>query len=234
MKRSKVRGPADAHATTSRLLDTAERLFGKHGYDGIGMRALALKARVNLGAATYHYGSKKALYIEAFMRRFRPSNAEQLRLLRQAQAHGRALSVDEVVDCMARPAYAMGVAHPSFSALLARNLIAPPVFMHAALQREVGVTVQEYVGALHRCLPGVPEEPLRARVMFAMGSVMMFCANIARLPPMRRRVPLEPVFQELARFVVAGLQAPPAGTAVPRVDAVARRRAAALSSAPLP
>jgi AcrR family transcriptional regulator len=214
MRRTQARGSADGQQTTSRLLDTAERMFGQYGYDGIGMRALALKARVNLGAATYHYGSKRALYIEAFMRRFRPSNAEQLSLLRRAQAHGRPLSVDEIVDCMARPVYAMGLAHPNFSALLARNLFAPPPFMHAALQREVGLTVQEYVGALRRSLPRIAEEPLRARIMFAMGSVLMFSANIARLPPMRRPVALEPVFRELMRFVTAGLQAPPpvAGT----------------------
>lgn len=213
-----------AHATTERLLDAAERLFGEHGYDGIGMRALALKARVNLSAATYHYGSKKALYIEAFMRRFRPGNAEQLRLLRQAQALGQPLSVAEVVDCMVRPAYALGVTHPGFSALLARNLIAPPGFMHAVMRREVGVTVQEYIGALQRCLPGIPEEPLRARVMFALGSVMMFSAGIARRPPKHQRVPVERVFQELARFIVAGLQAPAADVDAQCVDAAPRRR----------
>jgi AcrR family transcriptional regulator len=224
MRSKRARGSADGHQTTSRLLDTAERLFGQYGYDGIGMRALALKARVNLGAATYHYGSKKALYIEAFMRRFRPINGEQLSLLRHAQAHGP-LSVDEVVDCMARPVYAMGLAHPSFSALLARNLIAPPPFMHAALQREVGLTVQEYVGALGRCVPRLAEESLRARIMFAMGSVLMFSANIARLPPMRRPVALEPVFTELMRFVAAGLQAP-APVAATGCSAAAQRRGA--------
>ena len=81
--------------TIERLLDAAEQLFGDFGYDGVGMRALTDKAKVNLGAATYHFGSKKALYIETFMRRFRPLNAERLQLLRDAQsrAHGRPVSV---------------------------------------------------------------------------------------------------------------------------------------------
>jgi AcrR family transcriptional regulator len=56
-----------------RLLDSAERLFGEHGYNGVGMRALAERAQVNLAATTYHFGSKKALYVETFLRRFRAS-----------------------------------------------------------------------------------------------------------------------------------------------------------------
>ncbi len=209
VKRKATAGHADGHATTQRLLDTAERLFGKHGYDGIGMRALAQKARVNLGAATYHYGSKKALYIEAFMRHFRPSNAEQLRLLRQSQlqAQPQPLSVEGIVDCLVGPAYAMGLAHPSFGALLARNLVAPPVFLHAAVHRELELTVREYIAALQCCLPGIPAELLRARVMFAMGSLLMFSASIGRLPPPAKSPPLEQVFRELARFISAGLQA---------------------------
>jgi len=35
------------------------------------MRALADHAHVNLAATTYHFGSKKTLYVETFLRRFR-------------------------------------------------------------------------------------------------------------------------------------------------------------------
>lgn len=207
MKRRAAAVKPEGHQTTQRLLDTAERLFGKHGYDGIGMRALARRAKVNLGAATYHYGSKKALYIEAFMRRFRPSNAEQLSLLRQAQASSQPLSVQIIVDCLVGPPYVMGSAHPNFGALLARNLVAPPAFLHAVLHPEIELTVQEYVAALQRCLPAVPVDLIRARVMFSMGSLLMFSANIGRLPPPGRAPPPERIFRELARFIAAGLQA---------------------------
>jgi len=88
---------AKDQATVPRLLDTAERLFGELGYDGVGMRMLADEAKVNLGAATYHYGSKEALYIETFMRGFRPVNAERLRLFQDAetQAGGKPVSVEK-------------------------------------------------------------------------------------------------------------------------------------------
>ncbi|MGQ0813890.1 MAG: TetR/AcrR family transcriptional regulator [Gemmatimonadota bacterium] len=50
----------DATATT--LLRAGRRLFARHGYDGASVRAIASAARANLGAITYHFGSKRKLY----------------------------------------------------------------------------------------------------------------------------------------------------------------------------
>src|SRR6202034_2919125 len=57
-------------STATRLLDAAERLFGEHGYTGVGMRALADAARANLAAPPYLSGSKNGLYVETFLPRF--------------------------------------------------------------------------------------------------------------------------------------------------------------------
>src|SRR6202161_2506579 len=85
-------------STAQRLLDAAERLFGEHGYNGVGMRALAQAAHVNLAATTYHFGSKKALYVETFLRRFRAVNTRRLALLAAADevAHGQPLPVEDI------------------------------------------------------------------------------------------------------------------------------------------
>ena len=56
----------DERETKERLLDAAERLFGEYSYEGVGMRMLADEAKVNLGAATYHFGSKQALSSKPF------------------------------------------------------------------------------------------------------------------------------------------------------------------------
>lgn len=46
----------------SRLLAAARLLFARRGYHGTSVRAITRRARANLGAITYHYGSKAALY----------------------------------------------------------------------------------------------------------------------------------------------------------------------------
>ncbi len=128
-----TKGRKDEPASTAqRLLDAAERLFGEHGYNGVGTRALAKAAHVNLAATTYHFGSKKALYVETFLHRFRAVNARRLELLAAAnlQAQGEPLPVERIVECMMRPSVEAGLEHPAFNKMVARTLLAPPKFLH--------------------------------------------------------------------------------------------------------
>jgi TetR/AcrR family transcriptional regulator len=48
--------------TRSALLSAGRALFSQRGYDGTSIRALTRQANANLGAVTYHFGSKEALY----------------------------------------------------------------------------------------------------------------------------------------------------------------------------
>jgi AcrR family transcriptional regulator len=66
--------PAAGHpGDTSRALMAAGRkLFGKHGFDGTSVREIAQEAGANLGAITYHFGSKRALYSAVLEEGLRP------------------------------------------------------------------------------------------------------------------------------------------------------------------
>jgi AcrR family transcriptional regulator len=48
--------------TADRLLREARRLFAERGYRGASIRAITQAAQANIGAVTYHFGSKNALY----------------------------------------------------------------------------------------------------------------------------------------------------------------------------
>jgi AcrR family transcriptional regulator len=196
-------------------LDAAERLFGERGYDGVGMRELASMAKVNLGAVTYHFGSKESLYIETFLRRFRPANADRLRLLQKAEAvaQGRPLEVEQIVDCMVRPPYLQGLEHPEFHALLARNLFFPPPFLLPELKREIGANIEVFITALRRSLPHLPEDLLRWRELFSMGALSIFSLRIAMAEPPRNPQLEESILRELVRFISAGLKSEPAAPA---------------------
>ena len=211
--RVKTQSKSEAEqATATRLLDTAERLFGELGYDGVGMRMLADEAKVNLGAATYHFGTKEALYIETFMRRFRPTNAERLELLKaaKAKADSEPLPVEVVVECMLRPPFESGLKHPAFHRLLARNLLMPPPFIHPAIIREIEPNMRMFIEALKRSLPGIPEDLIHLRTMFAMGSLLMFTIHANEMPGMNNPKLHEPLLREIIGYVSAGLKSQPA------------------------
>jgi AcrR family transcriptional regulator len=217
MKQKSAIKPVDDQETVGRLLDTAERLFGEHGYDGVGMRMLADEAKANLGAATYHFGSKEALYVETFMRRFRPTNAERLRLIQgaEAKARGKPLAVETIVECMLRPPFESGLEHPAFQRFLARNLFMPPPFIHAAIHKELAPGVEAFIAALKRALPDTPEDLLHLRSMFAMGALLMFSIHADEMPEMQNAKVHEAVLREMVGYVTAGMKSKPA---VPATD----------------
>ena len=71
-----------AQRTMTRFLGATEREFAKHGYEGTTIRAVATRARVNLGTLKHYWGSKRALFRHLFERRFQPLKQEHLRRLR--------------------------------------------------------------------------------------------------------------------------------------------------------
>lgn len=52
--------------TKAELISAATELFADHGYTGTSIRMITNKASANLGAITYHFGSKQALYEQVF------------------------------------------------------------------------------------------------------------------------------------------------------------------------
>src|SRR5690606_18928012 len=57
------RNPA---ATRARILQAAEVEFADHGFDGVSVRQIALRADVPVALINYHFGSKEGLYRAIF------------------------------------------------------------------------------------------------------------------------------------------------------------------------
>lgn len=57
-------------STKERLIAAASELFAERGFHGTRVRDIAARAGVNLAAGNYHYGSKKALYLEVLRAQF--------------------------------------------------------------------------------------------------------------------------------------------------------------------
>ena len=80
--------PSDSGASTRADLIAAGRaLFARKGFDGTSVRALTTEAGANLGAVTYHFGSKRGLYTAVLEDGVRPLAS---RVARAAEAKGTA------------------------------------------------------------------------------------------------------------------------------------------------
>lgn len=74
--------------TPAKLIKAGRELFPRRGYEGCSVRDLAQQAEANLGAVTYHFGSKAGLYdavVASFAEPFRS------RIAQAAQAPGAPL-----------------------------------------------------------------------------------------------------------------------------------------------
>jgi AcrR family transcriptional regulator len=119
---------ATAHDTQARVLEAASALFAERGFAGATIREIAERAKVNVAAGHYHFGSKLDLYLEAVGAQFAELDA---RLTAQA---AKASDVD--LDRLSRA---------EVEALLSRRLrtmleflLGPPPSPHGAImQREM-------------------------------------------------------------------------------------------------
>lgn len=113
---------ADLRATKERVIAAASALFAERGFHGTTVRDIAQRARVNLAAGHYHFGSKETLYLEVLRAQFADVMAE----LEQRKAR---LTAD-----MARPGAAAlrELLHTRVSAML-ELLLGPPPGLHGTL-----------------------------------------------------------------------------------------------------
>lgn len=87
-------------STKFALIETAERLFGLHGFDGISLREIAAEAgQRNVNAVQYHFGSKRGLINAILDFRFRQADKLRKELLAHRYA-GRDMADLEVRDLL--------------------------------------------------------------------------------------------------------------------------------------
>src|SRR5690348_9816792 len=94
-----------AQKTKLRILDTAEELFGEQGLDRVSIRDITQRAKVNLAAISYHFGSKEDLIAAVFERRIVPVNEARLVALAAAEkaAGKKSPKLEAILDAFIRP-----------------------------------------------------------------------------------------------------------------------------------
>ncbi|HKW42220.1 MAG TPA: TetR family transcriptional regulator [Gemmatimonadales bacterium] len=109
--------------TKQRLLDASRKLFADNGFDGASVRAITRRAGANLGAVTYHFGSKENLYAAVLEQLF-ARLADQVTAA-AAQPHPARLRLEAIVHAF----FAFFEQYPEAPRLMIRHLAsagAPP------------------------------------------------------------------------------------------------------------
>lgn len=200
-----------------RILDVAEELFGRVGYGGATTRAIASRARVNVGQLHYYFESKRAIF-EAVVARHGTEVTERRRqLLLEAEArYPRGIvPLDVLVDALVRP---LLMAEPRAggrrsSMQMHARLFTDPDDTASMVRADIyDETNALYVAAIRRALPKVPAKTLYWRYYFMMGAYVWTLLQPGRLEAISQGscdpADMEAAIREIVPFVCAGLAAP--------------------------
>ena len=195
--------------TRSKILDTAERLFGDRGYDATSLRQIIAAAGVNLAAIHYHFGSKEELLDAMILRKAEPVNEQRLALLDcvLAQAGSGTVAIERVLEAFMEPMSTAADQNPQFVRVMGR-LHAEGV-LPSVVQRHFQAVILRFRAALQRALPELPDVELNWRMHFMLGAM---AHTMCGTPYLWESAEDRPNFRDriarLIAFVSAGFRAP--------------------------
>lgn len=165
--------PRQGHCDTRKhLLQAAESLFIECGYEAMSLRQITGRARANLAAVNYHFGSKEALIQEVLSQRLDRLNQERLQLLGKCEQHSpEGVDVAAILGVLFVPAFRMShdaVPGPDFMRLLGRVYSDPSPFIRHYLQEHYRPISGRFFDAFARALPTLPRPELGLRLHFAL------------------------------------------------------------------
>ena len=185
--------PPSSDITYGKILDAAESLFAKSGYDGTTLREITRTAKVNLAAVNYHHGDKESLYLEVIRRRVQPINELRLAQLAEAEREAGANPVPLalIIEIMAGPwfeLYAREDGGRLAPRLVGRCLAEPLPFMEKFLADEMQPPLARFAQAIRRHCPTVPPEDFLWRFGFVVGALQHTLATLHQMKLLTRGI----------------------------------------------
>ncbi len=171
--------------TASRILDSAEELFSRHGFYGVSVRAVADHAGVNTALAHYYFRTKQGLFDAVFLRRAEIINKDRFEAMeRYEQEFGDQMTVNGLIESFLMP-------------LLNRALHSDPgwknyfsILAQMNNSRDLGTEtmtryfdplVQRLIDTLHKIMPDARKEDLYWSYHMLTGALTLTLGDTARV-----------------------------------------------------
>lgn len=190
--------------TKTRILDAAEKLFGKNGFDATSLRDITAEADVNLAAVNYHFQSKESLIDAVIGRRIEPVNEKRLQMLDSA---GPDPNLEQILLAFLAPVFAYNSS--TITDLMGRSLANPEIF--ARLKKHMLPISDRFTAAIAQAAPHLSREEIMWRIHFTAGAMTHTLVRAHLMQPMLG-FPDAPDRQttlaRLVTFAAAGFRAP--------------------------
>lgn len=198
--------------TPDRLISAATRLFAQAGFNGASVRDITAAAGANLGAITYHFGSKQDLYRAVLQHAFAPV-VERLSSVRSVPLRTTDESGLDRVETIMRVLFRHIAANPDVQMLILRQVVQDQTLPGVARQTLGGI-LETMTAAVRQ---GQEDGSIRAGDPVLMAVSVMsqpaYFGLVRRLLAERlneaagAEVTVEATVDHAVRFVRAGLSA---------------------------
>lgn len=204
-----------------RVLEAAEELFAKHGFDSVSIRDITKHCGANVAAINYHFGGRENLVAEVMLRYIQPINDERMARLESARQKwgGKPVPVEDIIDAFVRP-LATRVRKSELSERLFYKLCGRVFSEHVdSLPQHVEAhfepLLREFYRELDQSLPDVPLEELIWRFHFMVGGMIFLMTHqdlLQRMSQGDSGVPsMDVSISRFIRYAAAGFREGSAG-----------------------
>ncbi len=191
-----------------RVLEAAEELFAKHGFDAVSIRDITSRCGANVAAINYHFGGRDKLVEEVMLRYVEPINQERLLRLESAlQKWGaKAVPVEELLDAFVRPLVTR-VKKSELSERLFYKLCGRVFSEHIdtlpqPVELQFAPVLQRFYDAFQSSVPELSREELVWRFHFMVGGMLYLMSHQDLLQRMSRGDSGEPSMEaSISRFI---------------------------------
>jgi len=198
--------------TKTRLLDAAEELFAEYGFNGVSVRQIVERARVNLGAVPYYFGTKENLFKEVILRRAMPLRIERERLIVALFEKNRTPSLEDILWALLEPAFRVSHDNDAFRRLLGRASMDPTPEVRKLLAEIYSVDFMIVPRMLREACPDLPETEFNWRLNCFYGVMLFVQADTGKIQTIAGAdfdtSKPDVALKHVIPFLAAGLRAP--------------------------
>ena len=200
--------------TRERILDVAEQCFAVDGYRGASLRTITTKAKANLAAVNYYFGSKEGLAREVIGRRLIPLNEQRIARLQevkaQAAASGALPDTEDVLLAFIEPTILFRDSYPgapAFITIIHRAIAEPDNVIRSTFMELITPVAGLFIELMSQALPHLPADIVRRRVFMSIGVMAHSMMRIGCTDEAKRGDAASEL-EVIMSYVKAGMEAP--------------------------
>ena len=178
---ARSKGATGAHEA---ILDAAEQVFGREGFDGASMRSIAELADVAQALLHYHFKNKEALYEAVFSRRAHVIRTGRQQQLDEAFGGTDPVTLEDVLAILFMPLEDLLGAKRGdlrfYVQMVAEVTTSGDERSIAIVKRFYDPSAEQFIAAFQKVLPSLKRERAIWAYLFAIGARMQAHSPSAR------------------------------------------------------